>query len=65
MQRNLNITISLSYQCLELLSEHKYNLIGSLKNQEDKPKISYGRLPKLFIKKLWLNHTNSICETEQ
>jgi len=52
MQRNLNITISLSYQCLELLSEHKYNLIGSLKNQEDKPKISYGRLPKLFIKKL-------------
>jgi len=40
------------------LSEYKYNLIGSLKNQEDKPKISYGRLPKLFIKKLWLNHTN-------
>jgi len=34
------------------LSEYKYNLIGSLKNQEDKPKISYGRLPKLFIKKL-------------
>ena len=34
------------------LSGHKYNLIGSLKNQEDKPKRSHGRLLKLFIKKL-------------
>jgi len=34
------------------LSDHKYNPIDSLKSQEDKPKISYGRLPKLLIKKL-------------
>ena len=27
------------------LSEHKYNLIGSLKTKKDKPKIIYGRLP--------------------
>ena len=31
------------------LTEHKYNFIVCLKNQKDKPKITYGRLPKLFI----------------
>jgi len=40
------------------LSEHKYNFIVCFKNQNDKPKITYGRFTKLFIKKLWLNHTN-------
>jgi len=33
------------------LSEHKYNFIVCLKNQKDKPKITDGRFPKLFIKK--------------
>ena len=32
------------------LSEHRYNLIRSLKNQKDKQKITYGTLPNLFIK---------------
>jgi len=47
------------------LSEQKYNFIVCFKNQKDKPKITYGRFPKLIIKKLWLKHTNNICETEQ
>ena len=34
------------------LSEQKYNFIVCFKNQKDKPKITYGRFPKLIIKKL-------------